>query len=616
MKLTQVEIVNFRSIKYYEFDFKYPLQTLVGINESGKSNILKALSLLDKDVPISQDDVRDQLHEEDAISEAYIDFVFSWTESERRDLCQEIEKVSVGMDGIITHKGVRLSLAEFIALRPHVIYRVDLLKQARRTMYYSVNSDDELGLLRGLRKVSDELYASAQVPKNVKYVTASPEDSEGISKTASVTIDEVNDFIGSFYVKKVSDSLPKCIFWSYKEEFLLPGRVDFHSFKDNPSSCEPLRVMFSLAGYNSLTEDFAYAEARTNGLKNMLKRVSAIATEHLNTVWPEWNNIKVEVVLSGTHLDAGLEDKNNFYSLSRRSDGFKRFFTFLILISGKAKARNLSNNLILIDEPEIGIHPSGQIYLLDELKKIARDNNVVISTHSIFLIDRDLIDRHLLVKRHGEITQIERAEISKITDEEVVYKSLNFSIFELLRKCNVIFEGWRDKQIFRIYTRMNHPSSAALGLLHAEGVSGVNRVAGMCENFSREYIVVSDSDKPAIDQRKLFSRKERWFTYAEFAGETFVTSEDFISVSAVNNVFESVCKTYGVPSLQLESQCVGGYMQAIQKHVRKHAPSEEKSILSKIKDEIVFNLKASDILTDYEKVVTGILKNVLPLDSA
>lgn len=49
MRLKSVEIRNFRSINDITVDFDPTCRVLVGINESGKSNILNALALLSDD---------------------------------------------------------------------------------------------------------------------------------------------------------------------------------------------------------------------------------------------------------------------------------------------------------------------------------------------------------------------------------------------------------------------------------------------------------------------------------------------------------------------------------------------------------------------------------------
>jgi len=54
MKLDYIRIKNFRSIKDCRIKFDIPCRTLVGINESGKSNVLRALRLLSDRFKISK----------------------------------------------------------------------------------------------------------------------------------------------------------------------------------------------------------------------------------------------------------------------------------------------------------------------------------------------------------------------------------------------------------------------------------------------------------------------------------------------------------------------------------------------------------------------------------
>ena len=70
MRLSKVQIKNFRSIADLTLNFDPPCRVLVGINESGKSNILNALSLLDEDVLPEKDDVRDIWPDETSSNES------------------------------------------------------------------------------------------------------------------------------------------------------------------------------------------------------------------------------------------------------------------------------------------------------------------------------------------------------------------------------------------------------------------------------------------------------------------------------------------------------------------------------------------------------------------
>ena len=65
------------------------------------------------------------------------------------------------------------------------------------------------------------------------------------------------------------------------------------------------------------------------------------------------------------------------------------------------------NNIILIDEPEIHLHPSGVEYLRDELMEIAKENCLIIASHSIFIVDKKNLGRHVKVTKDKGETKIE-----------------------------------------------------------------------------------------------------------------------------------------------------------------------------------------------------------------
>ena len=76
MRLERAEIRNFRSIENVEFVFEPRCRVLVGINESGKSNILQALAFLDPDMQIEPGDLRELRPNEKPYKTAQIRFYF------------------------------------------------------------------------------------------------------------------------------------------------------------------------------------------------------------------------------------------------------------------------------------------------------------------------------------------------------------------------------------------------------------------------------------------------------------------------------------------------------------------------------------------------------------
>ena len=102
-----------------------------------------------------------------------------------------------------------------------------------------------------------------------------------------------------------------------------------------------------------------------------------------------------------------VEDKNVLYkpkTTSQRSDGFKQFVSFLLTISIENNNDELYKTVLLIDEPEVHLHPPAQISLLNELIKITsndRNNLLFFATHSNYLIDKTNLDRYFKVFKHN-----------------------------------------------------------------------------------------------------------------------------------------------------------------------------------------------------------------------
>lgn len=91
MKIKQVNIKNFRSIENITIKFNERCRVLVGINESGKTNILKALSLLSPSFNPINEDLREALPDENPIKEAIIKFIFEFEDAEINQIFENIK---------------------------------------------------------------------------------------------------------------------------------------------------------------------------------------------------------------------------------------------------------------------------------------------------------------------------------------------------------------------------------------------------------------------------------------------------------------------------------------------------------------------------------------------
>src|SRR5689334_5379148 len=143
MKLNRVEIKNFRSIKDITVNFEPACRVLVGINESGKSNILNALAFLEEDrKPVEKDDRREALPDEDPIDESYVRFIFKFEKPESDKLLEDVSSKILANDKnpeIVLISAKKQTLKEYCTARNEGLYSVNILDEKKSFTYWTVS---------------------------------------------------------------------------------------------------------------------------------------------------------------------------------------------------------------------------------------------------------------------------------------------------------------------------------------------------------------------------------------------------------------------------------------------------------------------------------------------
>ncbi len=622
MKIKRAEIKNFRSLKDITIDFEPTCRILVGINESGKSNVLRALSMIDANAMPTKTDIREPLPNEQPISESTILFVLEMNSKELKSIYNncKVKILSKQGDEVLLKKGRKYyNLSEIISLRNEGLYEIDVEKQTKNAKYWSL--DDDYIISGNWKKPNASCPPELEVVvgKDKKallknFVLINHDDFSDIPEEQldEVTLEDIDNLVSEEITDTVDSNLPDVIFWEYDEKNLLPPSVVLADFAVNPDSCIPLKNMFSLAGVADIQQELNEAQTKSqNALRNLLSRVAVHTTNHFRKVWKEYKDVKFNLEPNGANIDASIHEKNR-WDFAQRSDGFKRFVSFLLLISIKVQTNTIGNTLLLIDEPDVSLHPSGARYLRDELIKIAKTNTVIFTTHSIFMIDRDYIGRHIIVKKQKEQTSITKADESNFVDEEVIYNALGYSIFETLNENNIIFEGWRDKRLFQVAIS-NLPTNMkefkkklqGIGLCHAKGVKQIKCISPMLGLARRKCIIISDCDKPALECQKKYIESHsygEWFTYKDVDEDcSSITGEDFIKDTIIKKALNKIRKQYseisGEPTLNL----AGGKLNGVSIWLNDSSLESEKckSFLNELKGEIFSDLKTSHIENSY-----------------
>ena len=397
------------------------LAAFVGRNESGKTTILQALTLLNKDEQVSELDLCDEMNEElkDEIRLAEGDFNLSQHETEilkekfpslpdikkiklfktnrNQKVQYEFEDIELGEEenkGLNSWENFSKQIIEFLDTIPnHLRIQVD-------TKFFDdvVPKNQEI-FDSGMAEFSNQFHVIAiQEPSVIEEwekIYERPENQFTNLLSGESEKSALENFIAS-------ELHPRFVYFSdYKKiygninlnEYLKEEkgeRTDSIEYVEEFDKAETVRNLFYLAELDMKELD----EVKTSPSKciKLLNAASNRLTSKLNPTW-KGDPIHVDlrynpgnilsVVISDVHRDGTI---TNTGLLNRRAEGFKWTFSFIVNFAAETQRSELKEAILLLDEPARNLHPTQQMGISDLLKNLAGSNQVLYATHSPFMI--------------------------------------------------------------------------------------------------------------------------------------------------------------------------------------------------------------------------------------
>lgn len=249
-------------------------------------------------------------------------------------------------------------------------------------------------------KFEEQFYINRKISNGQHYHTefsTSSEHSERwgselfvkLSNIINVPIVINNDTVSlPSHVKNISDSeLNSASNFGVKNEQLL---VDINN-QDNSDfvKSQPREL------------EVGYIATKSN-VDNYKKRIS-IFTNAFNTFFNS-NNLSFKEIDSKHKIL--FEKYGKEFSIENFSKGENQIFNMACQI---LKNSHMFGNIIIIDEPENGLHPEWQLKLLNYYRELANGKQIIISTHSPFIINSLLTDDKLLIlKREKDVIKVDQ----------------------------------------------------------------------------------------------------------------------------------------------------------------------------------------------------------------
>ena len=226
-------------------------------------------------------------------------------------------------------------------------------------------------------------------------------------------------------------------------------------------------------------------------------RIESILTDIFNKT--------IHLVEEGGYLIPKIQNilKGNEYLLSSgECHGLKEIITLLTFIYDD------KYNVLILDEPELHLHPQFQSFILEEIRKVSGDpftdptkKMIFIVTHSPYFLDFKIFDdlKNILVCRYDDIpTYIN--ELDDEYDKTILQKFIpRFNTHHkqfFFSKNPVFVEGYTDQQLFSLLMDKanNNIGASGTSIIDVGGKEELAVFYKFCKNLGIESRIICDLD--------------------------------------------------------------------------------------------------------------------------
>ncbi len=560
MRIQKLLIQNFKSINNSgEFTLEPKITTILGKNESGKTNILKALESFNEGYEYKEKDLctyseatkKLKLGE---ISAEDVPVITIWFEVDKEDkeklkdlhpLAKRIKELKITKHFDNSYKietpdivsdleklkeqkekkiekclvEIRTILKELKDCLISHISRHSPFAMAQASFEQildDMNSYDPYDDEEGIDAAFAGFYQKLRGLQNKDNVIQADIESFIVKiEEKKIQLKEIIDSDNESWIDEILTILPTLVYFDTTEE--LTDKVSVKEFLQKRDKYKTLDNLITLAGLD--VERLKDSEHYDRQLAE--KEASTTITGLINESW-EQEKVSIKVTLNSGDIVVSIEDEvGTLGPPSSRSQGFQWFLSFYINFTAGSKGE-YKNTIILLDDPGVYLHPSGQRDLLKTLEKLSESNQIIFSTHSPFLIDRNRLERiRLVYKEENRIgTKIEekcykaKSDI-KYDSLEPLRAAIGVTIGDslFLTKKNILTEGLSDEIILRTFSHIckknekNYLDLDRISIFPTDGARKMPYFSMLLIKENVNFVVLLDNDKEGRKTAKELKEK-------------------------------------------------------------------------------------------------------------
>ncbi|NWO19532.1 AAA family ATPase [Leptotrichia sp. oral taxon 223] len=253
---------------------------------------------------------------------------------------------------------------------------------------------------------------------------------------------EVNNPLYEIHIeiKNKLDILPKIIY--------VPTEINFQKMNVASTTLVQEYKFINIVNTNLIKDIPSYIATKMISamLKNKNEKVGDVQKKVFNEINEIFENLSIDVKVEdisqdGRNITLFTNSSGDEFDINELSSGEKQLFLRTLAI----KMLNPENSIILIDEPELSLHPRWQQRIVDVYRKIGKNNQIIIATHSphilgsvkkenIMLLDKD-DEGKIVVKTGDELYDSYGQPTERILEDIMGLKTTrNQEIFDKLEK--------------------------------------------------------------------------------------------------------------------------------------------------------------------------------------
>ena len=280
------------------------------------------------------------------------------------------------------------------------------------------------------------------------------------------------------------------------------------------------------------------SDGTNEALESTIDRMSVQITKVVFSAWGQLfdsngKEIRLKPAIDRTnnlaYLEVKLKEGTEQFQISERSLGFKWFFTFLLFTEFRKNRQSEKGEILfLLDEPASNLHSTAQKNLLITFEQLVSKCKMIYTTHSHHLINPKWLSGAYIVKNRAIDYEKEFNALTENTDvEATIYKqfvvnhpeqrtyfqpildAIEYTPSNLEEVPNIILtEGKNDYYTFKYMNEVIFANEYEhIKLYPGNGADRNNQIIATYLAWGRDFTILLDGDKAGEDAKKRYIKE-------------------------------------------------------------------------------------------------------------